>query len=74
MKDLRILAGTGAGTDVEYLHNALSYLQSIYRNPLETTSVRMRAAALAIQFESPTLAVVGHVGEDGSFAELSSAH
>ena len=35
MKDLRIIAGTDAGTSAEYPQeqfNALSYLQSIYRN------------------------------------------
>jgi hypothetical protein len=48
---------------------ALDYLQSIYRDPLQLTSVRLRAAALAIPFESPKLAVVGHIADDGSFAE-----
>jgi hypothetical protein len=29
----------------------------------------MRAASIAINFEHPKLAAIGHVGEDGSFAE-----
>ncbi len=71
MKDLSILAGTGACTGAEYPQqqlNALSYLQSIYRNPLEPTSIRMRAAALALQFESPKLAVTAYVSDADDFA------
>jgi hypothetical protein len=53
--------------------NALTYLQSIYRNPLEPTSVRMRAAALAIQFESPKLAVTAHVADENIGTRLEQA-
>jgi hypothetical protein len=49
--------------------NALGYLQSIYKDPLQPTHVRMRAASLAIPFESRKLAVVAQVADDGSFAE-----
>jgi hypothetical protein len=48
---------------------SLEFLQAVYRNNDLPLSVRMRAAAIAINFESPKLAVIGHVAEDGSFAE-----
>jgi hypothetical protein len=47
---------------------ALDYLQSIYRNPMEPTSVRMRAAMAAIPFESPKLAVTT-ILDEGDLAE-----
>ena len=48
--------------------SALEYLQSIYRNPLEPTGVRMRAAAMAIPFESPKLAVTT-ILDEGDLAD-----
>jgi hypothetical protein len=48
--------------------NALAYLQSIYRNLSEPDGRRMRAAAIAIQYESPKLAVTGIIASD-SFSE-----
>jgi hypothetical protein len=35
--------------------DALDYLRSIYRDPLEPTPVRMKAAAIAIEYERPGL-------------------
>jgi hypothetical protein len=71
MKELKVGAGIDAGIAGMVLEKitALGYLQSIYRDPLQPASVRMRAAALAIPFESPKLAVIAQVADDGSFAE-----
>jgi len=51
--------------------DALTYLQSIYRNPIEATNVRMRAATEAVQYERPKLTAVATAALDGnSFGEL----
>jgi hypothetical protein len=50
--------------------NALEYLQTIYRNPVQEQHTRMRAAALAIAYESPKLAVTASVPYDETFANL----
>ena len=68
----RFGAGIGAGdADITKPESAsaLSYLQSIYRDPLQPEPVRMRAAKECLPFESPKLAVMGYVHEFGSFAE-----
>jgi hypothetical protein len=38
--------------------NALTYLQSIYRNPMEATSTRIRAAVEALPYENPRLSAI----------------
>jgi hypothetical protein len=47
---------------------ALELLQEVYRNKLAPLSVRMRAATIAIQYETPKLAVTGYLRDDAGFA------
>jgi hypothetical protein len=48
--------------------DALGFLQLIYRNINVPLSIRMRAAALALPFESPKLAVTAYI-DDCNFAD-----
>jgi hypothetical protein len=49
--------------------SALAYLQSIYKNPMQPEHTRIRAAALALPFESPKLQVTGYVNDGATFAQ-----
>jgi hypothetical protein len=60
-----ICAGTVAGT--AGTADALSYLRSIYNDPLQPTSVRMRAAIECLPFEYPKLAAMAIVPWGGDF-------
>ena len=55
----------GAGTAGT---KAIDYLRSVYQNPLQPDNVRLRAAAIAIEYELPRLAVNATVNA-GDFAD-----
>jgi hypothetical protein len=58
--------------ELEFPHNGMSIdlLRAVYRNPAIPLGVRMRAASIAIAYETPKLAVTGIVEADGDFAQL----
>jgi hypothetical protein len=53
--------------------NAIDYLRSVYRNPLQPDNVRMRAAAIAIEYELPRLAVTATVNAGDFAVQLDQA-
>jgi hypothetical protein len=53
--------------------SALEYLQSIYRNPLVPVPMRMRAAALAVPFESPKLTAIANLSPEDFSKRLERA-
>jgi len=52
---------------------ALDYLQSIYKNPLQPTSLRMRAAMQALPFESPKLPATAILSDEDFAQRLERA-
>ena len=66
-------AGSGAGsqdTPEEERTVALEYLQGIYNDPRQSTSMRMRAAIECLPFETPKLSATAITTMNGnSFAE-----
>jgi len=53
--------------------NSLTFLQSIYNDPSEAKSLRMRAAIEALPFEFPKLAVTAQVNSETFAAALERA-
>ncbi|MGB8555301.1 MAG: hypothetical protein WCD73_18430 [Pseudolabrys sp.] len=51
----------------------LKFLQTIYRNPEVPLPVRMKAAAIAIEYELPRLAVTATVNSDDFAIQLDRA-
>ena len=49
--------------------SALRLLQEIYMDEAQPLHTRMRAASLAIAYETPKLAVTGYVADTNSFAQ-----
>jgi hypothetical protein len=52
---------------------SLDFLQAVYRDPTQPLHTRMRAAALALPFEHPKLAVVAQLRGEGFAAKLEAA-
>jgi hypothetical protein len=48
--------------------SALGFLQTVYRSAKLPLSVRMRAATIAIQYESPRLQATAILRDDNAFA------
>jgi hypothetical protein len=48
---------------------AIEVLQMEYRGEIELTPQQRRSAMACLPYEEPKLAVIGHVAEDGTFAE-----
>ena len=54
-------------------NDALTFLQSIYQNEAVPLPVRLRAAAIAIEYERPRLAVTALIDEASFAARLDKA-
>jgi hypothetical protein len=52
---------------------SLEFLQAIYRSPAQPMSRRLKAASIAIGYESPKLAVTAVVTDDSLVARLNRA-
>jgi hypothetical protein len=54
---------------VETVEDAHAFLRAVYQNPDVPLAVRMKAAAIAIEYERPTLRAVAVLPPGGDFAK-----
>jgi len=77
MSDLALCdAGTSAGTAGTLSGeegDALAFLRATYRDPMQPTSIRLRAAQIAIEYERPRLAVTAVINGDDWAQRLDRA-
>ena len=73
MSDFPEMEYKASGDEAPSADTALELLQAVYRCPKLPLPVRMRAAAIAIPFETPKLAVTTNLSNENFAAMLDKA-